>query len=366
MAVQLGMIGCGDVAFRTYIPALEEITETAPVTACFDPIAERAERAAAKFPGVRAYSTYGAFLAHDGLVGAINLTPAPVHYETSIAAFDAGLHVYTEKPISGSVEQAQALIDHAKQRDSILLCAPAIMATPRFQWLKAIVQEGRLGRLTLATAQQANMGPAGWRGYTGDPAVFYTAAVGPLVDIGVYPLHAITGLFGPAKRVQAFGGAAIPKRNVLIDRLAGQTIDVFGFDHALLSLDFGNLSYAQVLASFAVPRSKAPGLEIHGENGSISISAKTWYNGDAPVDIFLRDDSLLGVEGWMNDVPPPMAVAESSLIGAGPAHFVDVIEGKTAPILTPEHARHVLEIMLKAGESIEAGCALDLETTFQL
>ena len=32
------------------------------------------------------------------------------------------------------------------------------------------------------------MGPAEWRAYTGDPAVFYKPGVGPLIDIGVYPL----------------------------------------------------------------------------------------------------------------------------------------------------------------------------------
>jgi predicted dehydrogenase len=208
------------------------------------------------------------------------------------------------------------------------------------------------------------MGPAGWRAYTGDPAVFYTPGVGPMVDIGVYPLTAMTGLFGPAKRVSAFGGTAIPERTVLIDRLAGQKIDVTCFDHMLVSLDFGNVSFGQLLASFATPRTKAPAMEVHGSKGSISISVETWYNGDGPVDVFLRDESLDGLDGWMNNVSSPNTAGSSSLIGAGPAHFVDVIEGRVEPILTAEHATHVLEIMLKAGESIESGRVLDLATTF--
>src|SRR6185312_12701090 len=113
--------------------------------------------------------------------------------------------------------------------------------------------------------QQANMGPAAWRVYTGDPAVFYTPGVGPMIDLGVYALHAITGILGPVKRIQAMGGISIPERNVLIDRLAGQKIAVSTPDHILLHLDFGNATFGQVLASFATPRSKAPALEVHGE-----------------------------------------------------------------------------------------------------
>jgi predicted dehydrogenase len=365
MTVQLGIIGCGDVAFRTYIPALQQLTETGPVTACFDPVPQRAERAAAKFPGATAYDTYEAFLAHPGLTGVINLTPPPFHYDTNIAAFDAGLHVFSEKPLSTSVAQAQALIAYAKKKQRHLLCAPAVMTTPRMQWIKSFTQAGRLGRLTLATGQQANMGPAAWRVYTGDPAVFYKPGVGPMVDLGVYALHAITGILGPVKRIQAMGGVSIPERNVLIDRLAGEKIAVSTPDHILLHLDFGNAAFGQVLASFATPRSKTPALEVHGENGSLSISMETWYNGDGPIDLFLRDDSPVGLDGWMNGVTPPSSAGmTSSLIGSGPAHFIEVIAGRAQPILTAEHATHTLEIMLRSGEAIETGRTIDLETRF--
>jgi predicted dehydrogenase len=48
----------------------------------------------------------------------------------------------------------------------------------------------------------------------------------------------------------------------------------------------------------------------------------------------------------------------------GVAHFVRVIEGKEKLIMTPEHARHVLEIMLKSYESAREGRTLDLVTRF--
>ena len=46
------------------------------------------------------------------------------------------------------------------------------------------------------------------------------------------------------------------------------------------------------------------------------------------------------------------------------AHFVGCLRGEEAPILTAAHARHVLDIILKAYASIEDGRSHPTETTF--
>jgi predicted dehydrogenase len=361
--IDLAIVGCGDVAFRTYLPGLALIADRARVVACFDPQTERAERLAAEAGGARVYSSYPDLLAHPGLDAILNLTPAPFHRDITSAALDAGLHCFSEKPLASDVPQAQALIAQARRRERLLLCAPGVMATSRFRWLRDELAAGRFGRPTLAVGQMANMGPAGWLDYRGDPAVFYSKSVGPLLDTGVYILHAITGLFGPARRVEAFGGIAIPQRTVLIPDRAGQTIEVEANDHMLLHLDFGNATFAQVLSSFAVPRSRAPALELHGSIGSISISQDLWYAIDEPIDLLLPDVRSGSPASWTQEAPPT-AGPVPNLIQAGPAHFVACLLGEETPILTAEHACHVLEIILTAERSVREGRALDLETTF--
>ena len=66
----------------------------------------------------------------------------------------------------------------------------------------------------------------------------------------------------------------------------------------LIHLDFGDNVFAQILSSFAVPRTKMPALELHGTSGTVSISTQEWYNANGPVDIFIRDESPLGIEDW--------------------------------------------------------------------
>ena len=363
--VGLGIIGCGDVALRTYGPGLAPLAGRATAVAVHDPDLARAERladdlVALGLPRPAIAPTLEALLATTDVNGVLNLSPAPFHHEINVASLQAGKHVFSEKPLAGTLADARAAIALARERGLTLLCAPAVMASNRFRWLKAKLDSGWLGRPTLAVGQYANMGPAGWRDYKGDPAVFYGPSVGPALDTGVYILHAIIGLFGPARRVEAFGGVSIPQRNVLIHGREGQVIDVTAPDHLLIHLDFGDNRFAQVLSSFATPRSKAPALEIHGERGTVSMSLEAWYEPDAPVDVLLRDERPDAVEQWI-EAAPPNSSRISHQIQAGPEHFVAVLEGAEAPILTAEHAAHVLEIILAAGESMAVGCAVELE-----
>jgi predicted dehydrogenase len=361
--IKLGILGCGDVAFRTYLPGLLLIQDRAQVVACADPVQARGDALAAAVGGdVKVYTSLEDMLAQPDLDAVINLTPAPFHTATNTAILEAGRHLFTEKPIASTVPEAQALIALAKEQDRLLLVAPAVAATNRFRWLRGLLDAGTLGKPTIATAQMANMGPAAWRDYKGDPAIFYSDHVGPVMDLGVYLLHGITALLGPAQRVQAFGGVTIPERIVLIPGRFGEKVSVMSNDIMTIALDFGDNIFAQVLAGFAVPRSKAPALELHASGGSISIAPHIWYDTNAPIDMVVLEEKPDVSEDWEPAGPPDRT--DLSLIQAGPAHFVACLEGTETPILTAEHATHVLEIIRGAETSVREGRAIDLATTF--
>ena len=355
--IGLGFVGCGDVAFRTYFPGLEPLAGRARVVACFDERPERREAAAADFDGARAVATLDELIAADGVDAVVNLTPAPVHAEVTAKALEAGHHVYSEKPLAMTLREADELIGLAEARGKLLLCAPAVNATVRFRWLREVLETGRIGRPTLGMAMFATMGPAAWREYTGDPSVHYTAGVGPLLDLGVYVLHGLTGLLGPARRVESFSGIAIPQRDVVIDRLAGERITVTEDDQVLIHLAWDDGILAQVATTFTVADTRLPALELHGTRGALSISRRSWFDGSGPVEV------VDAKNGW-ETLSPPQDSPYAHLIMAGIAHFVDCLEGVEAPILTAAHARHVLEIALGAGRSAREGRAVDLQTTF--
>jgi predicted dehydrogenase len=80
--------------------------------------------------------------------------------------------------------------------------------------------------------------------------------------------------------------------------------------------------------------------------------------------LFLDDESPLGLEGWIHGLRPPPPDEALGVVETGIVHFVDCLARDARPVLTAEHARHVLDIILKAYASIADGGSHETETTF--
>jgi predicted dehydrogenase len=362
---RIAIIGCGDVAYRHYLPTLEALGDEVVIAALVDPRPGAAERAVASVaawsPGARAFLGVEEMLAAGDVDAAIDLTPAPLHGGVNLACLEAGLDLYSEKPLAGSLEEADRLIAAAAERGRLFLCAPGEAVTKRVRWLVDLVASGRFGSPTLAVTHHADPGPAAWREYTGDPTPFYREGVGPLFDHGVYRLHLLTTLLGPVSRVQAMGAISSPTRGVRGGPLTGRTIEVTTPDHILVNLEFANGALGQLLASFGTPNTRAPWLEVHFPMATISFSGQS-YEPDSPVSLYLDDDSPQGLEGWLEDVQVPGD--DGGVVEAGVRHFVACLRGEAEPVLTAEHARHVLDIILKTYASIDDGASHATETAF--
>jgi predicted dehydrogenase len=362
--LRVGVVGTGDVAHRHYLPAFESLADEIEIGAVADPRDGAGERFAAAVrawsPGTRVHRTLEALLAEGGLDGIFDLTPAPRHGEANRAILEAGVACYSEKPLASTIADADDLISIAGRRGVPLLCAPGSAVTNRIRWLRDLADSGRLGRPTLAVAHHADPGPAAWAEYTGDPTPFYREGVGPVFDHGVYRLHEMTTVMGPVRRVQAMGSIALPRRRILCGPRAGETIEVTTPDHVLVHLQFGSGALAQLLASFATVDTLEPWLELHLERGAVSFGGKSW---ELNVPVMVREASAEGRGGdWQQatDVPPD----DVGAVEAGARHFVRCLAGRETPVLTAEHARHVLEVILAAYESIADGRTHELRTTF--
>jgi predicted dehydrogenase len=362
----VAVIGCGDVARRRYLPALAAAKDV-ELVACCDARLAAAEAvvndARGWAPGARAFSDLALMLSDVRPDAAFNLVPATLHAEISQACLDAGVHVYSEKPIASTLDEANRLIATADANAVLLLCAPGTAATRRFQWVREVADSGRFGRATLVVGQYVDPGPAAWREYTGDPAIFYGPGVGPVLDHGIYRLHAMTAVMGPVARVQAMGAIARPERVVRAGSRAGERVQVTSPDHVLMNLEFASGALGTLLSSSAGAASLAPWLEFHFERATLSFDGDQ-YDKDSPASLYLDDESSLGLEGWIKEVTPPPPAEPLPTVETGIAHFLACLRGEAQPILTAKHARHVLDIVLKAYASMDDGRIHDTETTF--
>jgi predicted dehydrogenase len=129
----------------------------------------------------------------------------------------------------------------------------------------------------------------------------------------------------------------------------------------MIHLEFASGVLGQLLASFGTIDTLAPWLELHLTRGVVSFGGKSWES-DAPVSIYTDDDTDAGLEGWANAEDAPRD--DLGTVEAGARHFLRCLLGEEAPVLTAEHARHVLDITLKAYASIADGRSHETETTF--
>jgi predicted dehydrogenase len=363
--LRIGIVGCGDVARRHYLPALADLADTVRIVSVMDVRRDAAEAivrdVASWSPDARAFDDLEAMLGAGGLDAVIDLVPAPRHAAVNQVILDAGVALYSEKPLASTVAEADRLIQTAKTRGIVFLVAPGEAATKRVRWLEELVTSGRYGRPTLVSAQHAGPGPAGWREYTGDPRPFYAQGVGPLIDHGVYRLHQMTRVMGPVARVQAMGTIARPERVARGEHFVGRPISVTTPDHVLVNLGFASGALGQLLTSFATPASRTPWLELHLERATISFGGQSW-EADAPVSLYIDDGTPDADEGWSDAIEIP--ADDVGVVETGVRHFIDVLRGGAEPLLTPEHARHVLDVIIQAYASIDDGLTHATQTTF--
>lgn len=367
VAIRAGVIGCGFIAQYTYLPVLKQIgADRIDVVAVFDTVQDRVDIAQKEFPAAGGYTDFDAFLAHEGGLDLVfNLTPAPLHRSISAKVLESGASVYSEKPIAATIDEAVELAGIAGQHDLHLFVAPSTITTARMVWLKERIGKGDFGHAHTIKAHIGGMGPAAWKEYTGDPRVFYKKGVGPLIDLGVYMLHTITGLFGPATRVSAVGDVVYPERILLQEQFAGEKVTVDTPDVLSINLEFEGGKFANLFTTYAVVGSKAPMFELYGTAGSASVGAHQWYSGNGSTDFLFvtKGPSGRGAE-WENDVPTPNPLPIDGILESGILHAIDVVENGGTNILSPEHATHVLEIINGALASADSGEPVVLTTTF--
>jgi predicted dehydrogenase len=147
--------------------------------------------ATAKSLGIpRAYGSYEALLADPDIQAVYNPLPNHLHVPWTIRALEAGKHVLCEKPIGLDTEEAETLL--AARDRSGLIVAEAFMVryTPWWQRVRALVREGRLGRV--AAIQTA------FCYFLDDPANIRNIPEiggGGLMDIGCYAIATARYIF---------------------------------------------------------------------------------------------------------------------------------------------------------------------------
>ncbi len=343
--VRIGMIGCGQVAFGSYGRTLKLLRGEGLIALTFacDVLASKGQAVADAFGVTRFTTDYREVVEAEEVDLVLVLTAMRKHGPIAKAALLAGKHVLVEKPMATTLAEAAELVALAKASTGYLVPAPFTILSPTYQAIHRRVLAGEIGPVTLARARYGHAGPT-WGPW------FYQEGGGPLFDLGVYNITSLTGLLGPVRRVMAMTGIAQPER--IVD---GRPLAVEVPDTMQIMLEFGAATFATVTTGFTMQRYRSPALELYGTAGTVQLLG--------------NDFKPNGYELWLNSVGAWQSFDETAPTWwwtDGLRHLVECIQSGTAPVVTPEHAYHVLEIMIKAQLAGRAGCAYPIESTFTL
>jgi predicted dehydrogenase len=138
----------------------------------------------------------------DASVQAVVLaTPHSLHRSQTIAAAQAGKHVFCEKPLALRASDARTMIEACERAGVVLAVGHNRRFWPAMRALKGMLAEGRLGQLLHIEGHNSNENSnkvaGGWR------TLEEESPGGGLTGAGLHVLDAFVGLCGPVRRVHA-------------------------------------------------------------------------------------------------------------------------------------------------------------------
>ena len=350
---RLGILGSGNI-FGRYVTGLSRYPEL-KIARVGDIDTNRAKEAATEFD-IPAWGDDQDLYGDDSIDIIVNLTP-PVHHAATItAALLAGKHVYVEKPLATTVDDARAVLAVAAESGKILGSAPDTFLGSASQTARKALDDGLIGEPIGASFFIGHSKAEKWHP---DPRFLFQAGGGPVLDMGPYSLAILVNLLGPVASVAASSRIGAAVRTVTSPNRAVDTIEVEVPTHAAAIFTFASGAVASAQLSFDVWDSDLPHIEVYGTKGTLSLANPNHFDGDVRVKRHTDDEWIL--------LPPvtelfgAVGTREQARRGLGVHDLAIAIEGGPHRA-NASFAFHVLESLIAVQASSDNGAPVHLTT----
>jgi predicted dehydrogenase len=116
------------------------------------------EAIARRYPAVATTTSFDEVIADPAIDAVALATPVSTHYPLAMQALDAGKHVFIEKPLAASAEEAQALLELAQERDLVLMPGHTFLYSPPVNTIRDLITSGELGDIYFISTSRVNLG----------------------------------------------------------------------------------------------------------------------------------------------------------------------------------------------------------------
>lgn len=339
--VRLGVVGVRNIGKNHIRHALN--AEAAQVVAVADSDPARIKEAAEEFSIPHTFTDAKDLFNSDEVDAVILALPNHLHAPLSIAALEAGKHVLVEKPISRTLDEADAMIAARDASGKVLMVGMNQRLSPYNSALKKAIDAGVLGTPTSTSTGwlTIRMNTKFWQRGAWSMSMEASGG-GPMLDLGIHKLDLALYFLGFPKVTRVTGNCffGIGKREA-----AEVGIDYGIEDGAIALLQFADGSVLSLEASYFQNTPKAgQWIHIHGDKGSL------YAPGEQPLNHYSPDGAI---------TPLPFQPDESTA-GSCAGHFVRVLRGTEALIPTAEQAREGLRIVRAIYESAATGKPVEM------
>lgn len=276
------------------------------------------------------------------------------HAECSIAALNAGCHVFCEKPMAMNTEEALAMKEAAEKNGKLLMIGFVRRHGSDAKMARQLIEDGELGEVYYAKATYLRRCgfPGGW---FGDKS---RSGGGPLIDLGVHVIDLSRYIMGNVKPVTVFGATfdKIGARSeVSLGADAWQSMTeaekpIFTVEDLVTAMiRFENGAVLHVEASFNLNQKSdnLTDVSFYGDKAGYNLNNSELYTvmNNQLADIKIRGENNFHFERDF---------------GREGKNFIDAIEGKATLLANADDGVELMRILDAIYESAETGRSVDI------
>lgn len=344
--VKVAILGTGFIT-DIHMESYHRFVPGAEVVAVYGRSAEKAKAFAVKYRIPQWYNDVDALIRDSGCDVVDICLPNYLHAEATLKAAAAGKHIIIEKPLSVTLEEADAMIAACRNAGVKLMYAEELCFAPKYERVRQLVKEGAIGEIYMLKQSEKHSGPhSDW---------FYDinlAGGGVLMDMGCHAIGWFRWMLNNAKAVSVYASM-----NTVLHK--GRTK---GEDNSVVIIEFENGVTAVAEDSWAKHGGMDDRSEVHGTGGVVYADL---FMGNSAI-AYSKNGYGYAMEKADTTVGWSFTVFEEVFNQGYPhelRHFIDCVQHDRQPLVTGEDGRAVLEIIYAAYASAGQGRKIQLPFT---
>ncbi len=270
----------------------------------------------------------------------ISTTPEPTHYPIAKESLQAGKHVFLEKPIALELSEADELIALARSRNLLFTIGYSQRFNPKFAYIKRSIDDGTIGQPVTALVSRhitRNLGKK----------IGGRVKLSPAAMEATHDIDFVLWCLAPRKPVRVYAQE--------VHKIMGQQYNVPDCAWIVVTMDDGTaftIGAGWVLPP-AYPNFSSCWIEMVGTEGAVMVD-------DTHRDVYVTTMQK-GIQFPISSMPgESVGHVYAGPMAAETIHFLECVANGREPLVTPEHARMVMQVYQAADLSAETGQPVEI------